>query len=196
MSQGVLKNGGQFLNAVDIWMNQYRKQPLAMFKAFVWEAFLQVLRETPQYTGKAVANWNMSIGAPNFDFDPSLGDDPEFVSTTDFFPSAVHEKGDEKWMRKARDRARPVWERIRSGDKVFISNGVAGEDPDGGGNFAYMQALQDPAYWAQHLREVNKPYETVQESLIIVGQRLGSRGSKKWGFDSVQLPRIGGNSWD
>jgi hypothetical protein len=181
----VLTNGRQFINAVDIWMNQYRGVPVQMFRDYVWELFLRILRETPQYTGRAVANWNLSIGSPNFDFDPTLGDEPEFMSATDYFPKPVHEKGDERWMRRARDRARPIKDRIRSGDKVFISNGVLG-DKDGDLNFAYMQALQGPGYWAQHLREVNKPYETVQESMIVIGTQFSNKG---W-----QLPRIGGSS--
>lgn len=182
MSQSIVGNGRQFLNAVDVWMNQYRKLPVEMFREYVWEVFKQVLRATPQFTGRAVANWNMSIGTPNLDFDPNLGDDVDIID------GALHQRGDERWMRVARDRARPIMRAIRSGDKVYISNGVIGDDGKGDDNFAYMQALQSPGYWSKHLREVHKPYETVEESMVIVNTRFLNKG--------MSLPRVGGRSWE
>lgn len=190
---GVVANRKMFEGELGFWANQYRGMAVQTFRDYVWEVFKRILRETPQYTGKAVANWNLSIGAPDFSFDPNLGDEPEFMSPWAPFSSAVHEKGDERWMRIARDRARPIKNSIRSRDKVFICNGTLGDDDLGAGQvgggepFNYLAALQDSSYWAQHLREVNKPYETVDETMIIVATRFSNRG---W-----QLPRVG-TSWD
>lgn len=191
---GLVANRKLFEDDLGFWANQYRGMAVQTFRDYVWEVFKRILRETPQYTGKAVANWNLSIGAPNFDFNDDFGDEPEFMSKFAQFSSPVHEKGDERWMRKARDRARPIKDRIRSGDKVFICNGTVGDDDLGAGEvgggapgFNYMAALQDSSYWARNLREVNKPYETVQESMIIVATKFSNKG---W-----QLPRVG-TSWD
>jgi len=191
---GLVANRRMFEGELGFWANQYKGLAVQTFRDYVWEVFKRILRETPQYTGKAVANWNLSIGSPNFDFDDNLGDKPEYMSSSAFFPSAVHEKGDERWMRIARNRARPIKDQIRSGDKVFICNGTSGDDdlgvgePGGGPDgFNYMAAFQNAGYWSQHLREVNKPYETVQESMIIVATQFSRRG--------FQLPRVG-TSWD
>ena len=76
--------------------------------------------------------------------------------------------------------------KITARSKVFISNGVKGDGDDVGAEL-YMQALQDEHYWAYKLREVNKPYEVAQESVIIVAMKFGKKG--------MFAPRVGGESW-
>lgn len=178
---GLIKNASKFDADVNVRMQQVKGLGVEMYKSFIWEVFKRVLRSTPQWSGKAVANWNLSVGAPNYSFDDSLGDE---VSLYDI----ARQRGDEKWMRVARNRNRPILATIRYGNKVFISNGVRGDDDGGASGTNYLESLQNSTYWGQKLRLVNQPYETLQETLIIVGTQYGRRG--------VSLPRLSGESWD
>lgn len=183
---GLIKNMPQALQGVDLSFAKVSQMPAQAYREFIWDLFLRILRETPQFSGKGVANWNLSIGAPNFGFDPTLGDEigaPSFGSKF----AATHERGDEKWMRVARNRARPIMKLIRARDKVFISNGTTG-DGDEVGAERYIEALQNQSYWVYKLREVNKPYEVAEESLVTVAMKFGRRG--------FFAPKIGGASWE
>lgn len=185
---GFIKNLPQALAGVDLRFAKVQEMPSEAYRNFIWDVFLRILRETPQWSGKAVANWNLSIGSPNMNYDNSLGD--EIGALGNSFQvgalGATHQRGDERWMRVARNRARPIMKSIRARDKVFISNGVKGDGDDVGAEL-YMQALQNPGYWAYKLREVNKPYEIAQESVIVVAMQAGRRG--------FFAPRVGGESW-
>ncbi len=177
---GFVKNLMAFNTGVDLAFKQVADLGTDAYRSFIWDVFLRILKETPQWSGKAVANWNISIHTPNFNFDDSLGDEVGRYGV-------AHEKGDERWIRIARERNRPIVKRVRYRDKVFISNGVVGDTDGGKSAHAYMEALQDPGYWATKLRAVNKPYETAQESVIVVATRYGSRG--------FALPKVSGDSW-
>jgi hypothetical protein len=176
---GYVKNLPQALGGVDLTFKKLQEMPSEVFRDYVWQVFLRVLRETPQWSGKAAANWNLSIGSPNFNFDDTLGDAVDLHGV-------AHARGDERWLRVARARNKPIVARIKARDKVFISNGVVG-DNGGKGALAYMQALQSSSYWMQHLRQVNRPYEIAQESVVIVTEQFGRRG--------FFAPRVGGESW-
>lgn len=177
---GHVTNLARFNIGVDLAFKQVAALGTQAYRDFIWQVFLRILRETPQWSGKAVANWNISIGAPNFDFIDNLGD------PVDNF-GVAHEKGDERWMRIARTRNKPIMQSIRYRDKVFISNGVTGDDDGGKSANTYLESLQDPGYWASKLRAVNQPYETAQESVIVIGTKFGSKG--------FALPRISGEDW-
>lgn len=184
----------QFNNGVDVWLKQVRGLATQQYRDMVWEIFLRVVRETPQYTGKAVANWNISTGQPDFSFDDTLGDhdtwfDPPDPRGSDSNPEDLRRKGDRKWMQIAWNRNRAKKDAIRYGDMVFISNGATGDsdthNPDEG--FAYIEAIQRPGYWRQRLREENQPYETVHESMIFVMSKM-----RRW--DSAR-PKFGTGDW-
>lgn len=177
---GFVRNWFNVDRGVDLWMRQARELPTQQFRVFVWTVFLRILRETPQFSGKAVANWNLSIGAPNFDWNDDYGDELEWDQD-------ARARGDQRWIRVARDRARPIKDRIRSRDKVFISNGVRGDTDNGKSVEAYLESLQDPGYAARKLRVVNQPYENAQESVVVVATQFLSKG--------IALPRVGGEDW-
>lgn len=187
----MVKNAAAVTSGIDLWIGQVRNVSVAQYQDFVWEVFKRILRESPQYSGKAVANWRLGIGAPDETFDDSLGDEEAVEVVEDKsgrFRDAVtatREKGDEKWARVARDRARKVMLAIRYRDKVFISNNSLGDDGK-----LYMAELQDAAYWSQHLRAVNQPYETAKESIVAVALMMANRRN-----NPSLAPRIGGASW-
>jgi hypothetical protein len=44
---------------------------------------------------------------------------------------------------------------------------VQGDQDEGDRSPYYLAELQDPQYWAQKLRSVNQPYETVAQTLLM-----------------------------
>lgn len=174
----------RFQQGVDVWVKQVKTMSQDQYQKIVWSLFQRIIKATPQWSGKAVANWNISVGSPDLTVYVEEADEVDLVLGSD-----LH-KGDTKWMIVARDRNRPILKAIRYTDKVFISNGVSGDDEwgDGHTSFAYMQALQNPAEWHQRLREVNQPYETVSESLFIVASNFVKQG--------LGLSGVGGNYRD
>lgn len=187
----LVKNPDKISRGIDLWIGQVRNVSVAQYQDFVWEVFKRILRESPQYSGKAVANWRLGIGGPDLSFDDSLGDEEAVDVVEDkngqhrSTAVATREKGDEKWARVARDRARKVMLAIRYRDKVFISNNSLGDDGK-----LYMAELQDAAYWSQHLRVVNQPYETAKESIVAVALQMANRRN-----NPSLAPRVGGSSW-
>lgn len=186
------RNVFQVNQGVDLWFRRVEDMVVAQYRKFIWEIFKRIVRETPQYSGKAVANWNLGVGAPDYDFNDSYGDEPVMSYLTKGTHrwysglEAPHQKGDQKWIRVALNRNRPKLMQIERRTKVFINNGVEG-DNDGGATASnlYLQELQDGSYWAKKLREVNKPYEIAQESVIIVVGQMAGKGRliKAGGFD-------------
>jgi len=165
---------------VDLWVKRVNEVLVAGYRDIVWKIFLRILHETPQYTGKAVANWNIGVGVPDYNFDPSFGDAPELVDDPTpgtpwdhpmgrSFLVPAHDKGDRKWIEKAKARNRPKLPLIKRDTRVYFNNAVRGDNDKGATTSTlYMEELQDPAYWAIKLRAVNRPYETAQESMIVV----------------------------
>ena len=195
-----------FNTGIDLWMKKVRSMTEDVYRRMVWDLFLMLLRETPQSSGRAVANWNICIGSPNFDFNPNYGDAPTDVGTErySYGPLAgmhipelqpAHERGDEKWMRKARTLNRPIKDRIRYTDKVFITNGVLGdEEPGDSQGFAYLEAYMASGQnsWVDKLREVNRG-KSVQECVHVVTRKWSTRGHN---FNTTRGDRIGGLSMD
>ncbi len=164
-SGGLVKNADQVQRGIDFWIARIRYTSTEIYQKIVWDIFLRLTSQTPQYSGRAVANWRIGVGAPDYTFDPDLGDtlpqgDP------------VYEKGDSRWVEHARHREKKKLQLIKAGTKVFFTNMADGDDGDGNAMY-YMEALQNPSYWAAHLRAVNQPYETVHETLIYATERAG-----------------------
>ncbi len=200
---GMVRNLMVYNTGVDLYMQKIRDMTADQYRAFIWAVFLRILNETPQFSGKAVANWNISLNTPNFDYDDSLGDNTEIFGGSSFGQRGltdVRQRGDKKWIDVAKRRNQPIlWGPgggpnkgfSRGGatykDKVFISNGVRGDDDEGKSVEAYMESLQDPAYAARKLRAANQPYENAQESVIVVAAMNLSRG--------ISVPRVGGEDF-
>lgn len=132
------------------------------YRQFVWGVFCRILGETPQWSGKAVANWNLSVGGPDLDWDPNVGD------KVDIWGSA-HQRGDAKWIEYAKARNLPRIREINSKNhRVWITNMVEGDDDHGKSSTNYILSLQSDDYWDKKLRWQNKPYETADESILFI----------------------------
>lgn len=191
---GFVANLAKVNLGVELMFRKTKDMATDEYCKFVWEVFLRILAETPQFSGAAVANWNISVGGPNFDYNPDLGTD------LDPFTGVALQRGDPRWIDVAKRRNQHVvWGpgggprkgRMNGGlttrSKVYISNGVRGDTDDGKSLEAYMESLQDPGYAARKLRDVNKPYENAQESVIVVASRFLSKG--------ISIPRVGGETF-
>lgn len=181
----------EFTNGIDLWLKRARSMTTAIYREMVWDLFLTVVRETPQWSGKAVANWNISINDLGLLYDDSLGD-PNVVTRLNpmendaFSSKAPHKKGDRKWERVAWDRNRPIKDSIQMNDRVFIYNWTVGDE-----DYSYLEGFQKSVLWPTKLREVNRPYETVQQSVAIVTHRWAAKGMNML---NTRGDRLGGSA--
>jgi len=185
----LVKNLPQIQGGIDLWIKRVDETWLAEYKDLVRSILGRLVRQTPQWTGNAAANWNVGVGSPDdsytvfYDESDIAGDDGDDLSST-------RHKGHSTAVSRALRRNEARIASIRRGDKVFFTNAAQGDDDMGrAGTTYYLEALQNPTYWAAKLRAVNKPYETVQESLIFAYERWG----RKTGRASLG---VGGESWD
>ena len=159
-----------FAKAEGVALEQYRKA--------VWAVFVELVYTTPQFSGRAAANWNIGVDAPDFTVDYSLGEQPDIVDNKKndgaHIASSPKRVGDNKWASEALERNKYKLRQIKSKSKVYISNGVKGDVDEGNGRSSpyYLADLQDPTYWARRLREVNQPYETVSQVLATESWRM------------------------
>ena len=170
-----VQNLGNRKRGVSLSMQRSQNQKTEAFRAYFWAMFIRILENTPQFSGMAVANWNVSIGAPDFSYDPSLGVNVDWKTVGD---SAPHKKGDRFWIDHAIRRNQAVLDSIKPGDKVFITNKVRSYKVKKGEPQLYLEDMQVELHWRKKLRYVNRPYEVAEQSaaevarLHKVGQRL------------------------
>jgi hypothetical protein len=165
----VIKNPFEVNMGVELTMKRVREAPVDAFREIVWLTFCRILEQTPQWSGKAVANWNIGVGAPDFSYDPDVG---EKLGRYDL----ALQRGDNEWIEYAKFRNAPKIREIRRDLKVFICNGVEGDTDNGRSSELYLDSLQDPKYWAVKLRQVNQPYETAHESVIHIAEKYLENG--------------------
>jgi hypothetical protein len=153
---------------------------MSEYREVVWEIFCRILEQTPQFTGRAVAHWDIQIVSPEgfvrtpppFD-DPNVGRvvnmvDPRRTKKGRFTKrESAQRKGNPMFIEVAKARNKPRLALLRRYDSVRFVNDVQG-DSDGRPSGFYMKELQDPGYWKEKLRSVNQPYETAQESIGVV----------------------------
>ncbi len=176
-----------FDKSVDLAINRVREALVEEYRRVVELIFLELLDQTPQFTGRAVAHWEIGINGFATFRDDSLGDEVNILigqrnpNGTFVAQDAAHKKGDPKWQQIAYDRNMPKIARIKRGDTVHFCNNVIGDDEDGQ-PANYMTLLQDPnGETVRKLRWVNKPYETVQETILRVQKGAAHDGAGKNG---------------
>lgn len=166
-----VKNQAEFNQGIDLWLRRTQSVYVKYYREIVWQTFLRILEKTPQFTGRAVANWNLSVGQPDFSYNDDLGDEVS-GSAGDGGRHEAHRRGHRKWINYAIARNEPKLAEIHRTSKVYINNGIRGDTDHGRSSELYLDDLQDPAYWAVKLRDVNKPYETAQQSVKVMAKRI------------------------
>lgn len=164
-------------STLDAWVDKAQERSLSQFRAGVWALFNELLLQTPQGSGRAVANWKIGLDAPDTSVEANVGDPHEVIGTKDggsYVRWGHRKRGDPYWIEYARDQNRHLVQpgskggtsRIQSHTRVFFSNNVVGDTDLGEGDEHYLASLQHRDYWVKKLREDNQPYETVAETLI------------------------------
>lgn len=196
---GRVKNLSSLERGIGVMMRRVEESYVAEYRQFVWAVFVRLLYETPQYSGTAVASWNILLsdsvgpegGPTGYKSDVQPGrsrlealdlyrneDTGKTVTELTLSPNA-REKGDLRAIDYARRRNAKKIPLIKRRTRVFFVNTARGDnnakiDKDKGlpEQFFYLQALQEPGYWVAKLREVNKPYETIDETMTLMQARL------------------------
>lgn len=216
MGRGLVKNLSSLHKGIDVMMRRVEESYVAEYRQFVWAVFVRLLYETPQYSGTAVASWNIvlsdgvgpEVGPTGYKSDVLPGrsrlealslyrntDTDKSVTELTESPNA-REKGDMRAIDYARRRNAKKIALIKRRTRVFFVNTAQGDNnakvdkdrslPE---KFFYLQALQEPGYWMAKLREVNKPYETLDETMSIMQARLFKAGRN-------QGSNFGYGSWE
>ena len=179
MSRGAVltvKNKAATVSQLGVAIARLRDTEIKLYREIVWKVFTHIVRNTPAYSGAAVAHWTIGIGKSEAFYDPGLGrPDSSRKAIREGTLQPFQKGGDHYWARLARDRERPKLQRIRRGTVVVIANGVIGDTDNGKASAAYLESLQNPAYAADKLRAANQPYTTVEESALIVATQYWNK---------------------
>lgn len=151
----------------EAWVDEYR--------GVVWEIFCRILEQTPQFTGRAVAHWDIMVDGAGTPFqNDNVGKFVNMLNPTRrkngrFTKRAVAQhKGNPEFIEIAKARNWPKLQQIHRGSVVQFVNAVEGDTDMGASSTNYMKDLQSESYWLKKLRSVNKPYEVVAESIALV----------------------------
>jgi len=167
-----LKNAPAVEGKIEAWVTSIEKQAVAEYRKACKGLFRELLYSTPQFTGRAVANWKIGINAPDWSWDPNEGERDQEIRTSKagkgyVFLGKIRQMGDKKWIDQAWDHNLYKFRQIKLGDQVFFSNNVQGDTDNGDSSTHYLADLQDVTYWSEKLRFVNMPYQTAAETVLI-----------------------------
>ncbi len=175
------KSAPQIQAAIDLHIQRVKGLARQKYREVVWEVFKRIIRNTPQFNGQAVANWEIGLDSPSSFVDNTLGDGDDTKIHRLYGDTPPNKKGDARWASVALRRNRPKLEQIELSTKVYFSNLASGDTDGGKSGPLYVVSLQDSGYWLQKLRAINQPYETAKESILAVAavQRNTGRGYRK-----------------
>lgn len=157
-------NGTNVAKALTAFALKAEDVTLRRFRRAVWAVFTRLLDTTPQFSGRAVANWNIGVDTPDLTFEADVGDlDETWGGAGD-----ARQVGDQGWIEYAKAKNEPRLALITSRSRVFITNTTRGDSwKAGSGRTAYyLLDLQDPEKWQDVLRDENQPYETVADVML------------------------------
>lgn len=191
--KGWTTNTAPVLSGIDLWVKRVESMYVEQYRDLIWATYLRLVKQTPQFSGHAAANWNIGIGAPDSHvYDETLKDEQR---AADFQSFLAREKGDmravNRAIRRYGGRNGPWSQRVTRRTKVFFTNSVVGNDDQwqNEGFTYYLNEFQNPA-WHHKLRSENLPYETAQETIYFVYARwsrlhgmAGEFGGKNLGVD-------------
>lgn len=186
---------GKEMAAVDEMIRRTREAFVQDYRDAVWAIFNRILEQTPQFTGRAVAHWDIQVDGNTSYYrhdyigkvvNPNTGRHKK--DGTFYKQDAALRRGDQTYIEVAKARNFPKLALIRRESVVRFTNNVEGDNDNGASSTYYMQALQEPTYWAAKLRHENKPYETAQES--IAWEQFSHGGSKGSGVYTFRRTRL------
>ena len=78
---GFIKNLSRLDAQINALIVKVEAASLENFRAAVWAVFCEIVDTTPQFRGRAAANWNIGLGAPDFSVDTGAGDRVELKTS-------------------------------------------------------------------------------------------------------------------
>lgn len=119
-----LEIGGidEFIAELENWVGECRVLTSQVARGIAAHGLTFVLDHSAQFSGDFAANWNLSVGAPNYAFTEN-----PFSRKPDSVTSRV--MGDPEAIQYAKARAQGVLDRAVAGDDIYISNGAVHEEP-------------------------------------------------------------------
>lgn len=145
-------------------------------------AWNSVLSKTPQFYGRAVASWNYSLNAPNYE-DRSQAAWDRHIPETDKGPFSGLWRGHPVGIAIANANNIGMEINFHLGDTVYFSNGVDH------GEGAYAGLLETDEI---RLRSVNKPGKPVSRTLDWLGQKYADITAYQ--ASNLKIKRIGGSN--
>ena len=158
-------NGTNVARALTAFALKAEDVTLRRFRRAVWAVFTRLLDTTPQFSGRAVANWNIGVDTPDLTFEDDVGDFDESVSPI----GSARQVGDQGWIEYAKAKNEPRLALITSRSRVFITNTTRGDAFKGDkreGPTYYLLDLQSPERWANVLRDENAAAERVADVML------------------------------
>ena len=157
----------KFLREFDIALEKIKKNFMDTYRGYCIASFNSILRETPQWSGNAVANWNFDLSVPSYRTDTDLKDLSQRDIVGRLTGTGIHEKGDPEAIAIAVSRALPAMAALRYPTPpmtVCINN--ASKDLDG---TAYILMLETNPN--NYLRTENEPGAMVANTVKWMNER-------------------------
>ena len=156
-----------FLAGLEAWEQEAEKRITDTLRGISVALFNYAVLETPQWTGSAASNWNITSAYPSYDMDLTLkavnkseraAKRPHWQTINSRYGSPVAAKGDERALHVAVGRNQGNLAAIDMWQPVYITN--ATEDLTGE---AYIRMLEDNPN--NYLRPVNEPGHMIARGL-------------------------------
>lgn len=175
MKPGMVADLSGLREAKAALVRRARETLVAEYRDIVKEIFWRILHQTPQFSGRAVAHWQVGIDVPDLSYhNQGIGKVVNPVTGRHkkdgafYKQDAALRKGDEKYIQVAWQRNLPKFELIKRNSKVFFTNAVRGDTDNGESSAFYLQDLQEEDYWMAKLRPgINTPYQTAAETVMM-----------------------------
>jgi len=169
-----------FFIALEQEMDKLQAHVEDQFRTFCYGVFHHVVNTTPQWTGNAAANWNVSTGSPDtgmhIEWLAEAEEGGEKLRGFPIFPGGPFQRGHEAAVKMAEEHNAPVFKQILLTDTVYVSNSATNLD----GESYIMRLEQNPD---DFLRPENKPGEMVKSAILTFDSL-----NVEWDLKQINLP--------
>jgi hypothetical protein len=114
---------GKFFEDIDKWIHQVEQISEGVVRGLAIQSFNFIVENSAQYSGDFAANWNLSVGQPDYQFTDGV------LTNLRGYELITRIAGDSEAVELAKGRARSVLGSIKFGSSVYITN-TAGNEED------------------------------------------------------------------
>jgi hypothetical protein len=151
----IIKNAEEFKTGLRAKLLEMKKTCDEAYRGFVVATFHRVAMETPQWTGNAVSNWNLSVGLPDLHVDTTLKSTHYATDHGRRKLGAPGQKGDGRAIQRAVKRNRGRDTNVKVERSVYLTNAAENLRHN-----SYIQMLEENPNG--FLRRVNNPGHMVE----------------------------------